>query len=419
MSETYPILAEAHGAEYSVIGALLRNNELVSALEVEAEYFLQARSRTMFEQLVSSVRMGSRVDEQVLITRCNTVDPDIDGWVREFDKLLGVSTQPEAFSHYQQALKAQYTSAKARGIGRQLSESGDVSAALTALRGIAPEETKHGFDISALTQLYLHELENPTPAIPTGYAKLDAKLGGLHESDLIVIGARPSMGKTALACNLALNAGVPFVFFSGEQPAVQLMQRFISIMGGPPLWKVRNRTAAQGDMQGIADAVAMMKDVNPYVVDLPSPSLIDIVAESRKQAQERGAKLIIVDYLQRMRMPGKAQRREEISDAIRGLKELARELSVPVIVLAQVNRDVDTRQDPMPGMADLLESGAIEAEADQVLMLMRPYVYDVEKPKTLAVTGTVKNRHGPIGRAYLTFESETLRFLHRDGAAGQ
>ena len=401
------------GAEYAITASLLEFNELISAVEVEKEHFPTATTRMMFDVATTLVRELSSCDLATFATTCRTHSPGTR-WDNEFDRLAGHTPSRAMFPGYQQALKRHFAASRARAIGKDLIKSGDAETALEALKAIALTDTRHGYDVQALTTLFLHELENPTPAIPTGLKKLDGVIGGLHNSDLVVLGARPAMGKTALACNLALNAGAPFLFFSGEQPAGQLMQRMVSIMGGPPVWKIRNRSVRDEDMQKVADAVRMMKEVNPYVVDKPSPSLQDIVTESRKQHQERGIKLILVDYLQRMRVDGAKKRHEAIAEAVRGLKELARELDVPVFLLAQVNREVDGRAgDKHPTMADLLESGAIEAEADQILLMSRPHVYDDSEDPKLTVLSISKNRSGDTGKVLINFEGEYLRFTDR------
>lgn len=397
--------------EYSVLSCLLNHNELVSAVEVESKHFPNVKTQTMFTAIVEAIGNAGKVDLNLLASYLSH-NYGAHHWDPDLEALIDAPGPAENFAVYQQALKGQYLKFQARSIGGELNKTGDVAAALESLKGLDSTDVSSSYDKKSLGRLFIHDIDTDPDTIKTGIHKMDSKLGGLHGSDLIVIGARPSMGKTALACNIARKCYEPFVFFSGEQGASQLMQRFVAIEGGAPLWKMRNRKLSEEDYQSIASSVGTLtSDASPdfYVVDKPSPSLQDILFAARKHHHEHGIKLVVVDYLQRMRVKG-PNRREGIEDAVRGLKELARELDIPVVVLAQVNRAVDSRDNKHPGMADLLESGAIEAEADQVLMLSREAVYTKDKNDDNAKVSVEKNRHGPVGMMHLKFRNEYLRF---------
>lgn len=394
-----------------IICALVRHNELRSAVDVTAEHFPVYEHKRLFVHAIALLEKNSVLDFRSLYDAVQRESQQSDwaGIILWLDQEnIGSSAN---FAAYQTTLKNQYVDRKARDAGRALAETGDVPAAMQSLRNL--EVTAHDavYSPDRLAREFLDNLESPPQAIKTGIRDLDHLLGGLHRSDLIVLGARPAMGKTAFAVNLALNCRVPFLFFSGEQPAVQLMQRIVSIDAGIPLWRLRNRSLQQTDYSMMADALAELKKRQFCVVDKSAPSLVDVMSETRKQHQAIGVQAVFVDYLQRMRMNDKNSRREGVEEAIRGLKELAREVDVPVVVLAQVNRQVDSREHKHPNMGDLLESGAIEAEADQIMMLSRPSVYDANHPNPEEALLTVaKNRHGPTGDIELAFKAQQLRF---------
>lgn len=395
--------------DYSVLSCLLYNNELHKAVEVNADHFGSAHTQILFNTMMEVLDNGKPLDVELLAPLLQHMYPQHD-WMPHLEELVQSTAAKANFSAYQEKLKEAYTQRCVKGIAHKLADDLDVPGAMDALKNVSTSPSRRGFDPERIAKSFIEHLESPPKSIPSGIGRIDDKLGGLHQSDLIVVGARPAMGKTAFAVNLALKSNAPFLFFSGEQGAEQLMERMVSIDGAVPLWKMRNRSLNQDDYRRVTDSVARIRNNNFYVVDKPSPSLQDIVSESRKQVHERGVKLILVDYLQRMKTTGDS-RREAIEAAVRGLKELARELDVPVIVLAQVNRSVDNRENKHPNMGDLMESGAIEAEADQIIMLSREVVYDpsCSNPNGAMIT-IAKNRHGPTGRIDLHFQQEILRF---------
>ena len=401
-------------AAYEVIAALVNHNELKSALEVSVEHFPDYETQKLFHHSLVLLEKNKVLDFTML---CNAVieeSPQIDWRLIVEHIQFGCIGGRSNFGAYQALLKTEYVARKAKAAGQALAETGDISVAMQALRSLDVTSHDAVYLPERLVKEFMEVLEHPPETIKTGIRDLDHLLGGLHNSDLIVLGARPAMGKTAFAVNVALNCKVPFLFFSGEQPAVQLMQRIVAIDGGIPLWRLRNRSLQQTDYAQMSDSLADLMQSQFCVVDRSSPSLVDVMAETRKQQQAIGAKVVFIDYLQRMRMTNKNSRREGVEETIRGLKELARETHMPVVVLAQVNRQVDTREHKHPSMGDLLESGAIEAEADQIIMLSRPVVYDAnysDEEETLL--SVAKNRHGPTGDVTLSFKAQQLRFKDR------
>jgi len=262
----------------------------------------------------------------------------------------------------------------------------------------------------------LHQSDGDITGIPSGYTEFDKLTAGLQPGDLIVIAGRPSMGKTTLAVNIAENAAigarVPTAIFSMEMPSQQLAFRMISSLGRVNQTHLRTGNFPDEDWSRINTAVQLMSDAPIFIDDTPGLSPTEIRARARRLQREHGLGLIVVDYLQLMAVPGnKENRATEISEISRSLKALAKELSVPVIALSQLNRGVEQRTDKRPVMSDLRESGAIEQDADVIIFIYREEVYNPDTPKKgTADIIIAKQRNGPIGDFVLTFVGQYTKF---------
>ncbi|MBW1740993.1 MAG: replicative DNA helicase [Deltaproteobacteria bacterium] len=254
--------------------------------------------------------------------------------------------------------------------------------------------------------------------IPTGYSQLDQKTSGFQPGDLIVIAGRPSMGKTALALNLARNAsietGIPLAIFSLEMSKEQLSLRMLSAEARIDSSRMRGGWLSETDLARINRAAGALYDLPIYIDDSPAISALEIRAKARRMKMEKGLGLVIIDYLQLMRGRASAERRDlEISEISRSLKALAKELNLPVVALSQLNRKVEDRSDKRPVLSDLRESGAIEQDADVILFIYRDEVYhkDENNPnKGTAEIIVAKQRNGPIGTVKLAFLEHCTRF---------
>ena len=262
----------------------------------------------------------------------------------------------------------------------------------------------------------LHQSDGDITGIPSGYTEFDKLTAGLQAGDLIIIAGRPSMGKTALAVNIAENAAigtkVPTAIFSMEMPSQQLAFRMISSLGRVDQSHLRTGRFPDEDWSRINTAVQLMSDAPLFIDDTPGMSPTEIRARARRLQREHGLGLIVVDYLQLMQVPGnKENRATEISEISRNLKSLAKELSLPVIALSQLNRSVEQRTDKRPVMSDLRESGAIEQDADMIVFIYREEVYNQDTPrKGIADISIAKQRNGPIGDFPLTFVGRYTKF---------
>ncbi|SNR72363.1 replicative DNA helicase [Desulfurobacterium atlanticum] len=254
--------------------------------------------------------------------------------------------------------------------------------------------------------------------IPTGFTDLDQKTSGLHDSDLIIIAARPSMGKTAfalsLAYNIAVERGKSVAIFSLEMSKDQLVKRLAAQAAGVPLNKIRSGFLSPADLDKILEAYDSLKEAPIYIDDTPGISVLDLRAKARRLQSENGLDLVIIDYLQLMRGIKKTEnRQQEVSEISRSLKALAKELNIPVIALSQLSRQVEHRSDKRPQLADLRESGSIEQDADIVMFIHRPEVYKKEPPpeeRGIAEIIIAKQRNGPTGTVTLSFIKELTRF---------
>lgn len=281
--------------------------------------------------------------------------------------------------------------------------------------GFVPVREVLGTTIDRLDML--HQSQGQLTGVSSGYTDLDRMTAGLQPGDLIVVAGRPSMGKTTLALNIAENAAVgkqiPVAVFSMEMSREQLAFRMISSLGRVDQSHMRTGMFGDEDWARINGAIAQMKSATMYIDDSGALSPTEVRARARRLKREHGdLGLIIVDYLQLMQVPGgKENRATEISEISRSLKALAKELSVPVIALSQLNRSVEQRTDKKPVMSDLRESGAIEQDADLIMMIYREEVYEPDTPrKGIADIIIAKQRNGPTGEVHLTFLGKYTRF---------
>ena len=262
----------------------------------------------------------------------------------------------------------------------------------------------------------LFERKTMITGVPTGFKDLDTKTAGLQPADLIIVAARPGMGKTAFSLNIASHAafaGHGVAIFSLEMAKEQLALRLLCSEARVDNSKVRTGYLSDRDFPKLATAAGRLHDALIYIDDTPAISVLELRAKARRMARDRDKKLalIIIDYLQLMRGSGAAQNREqEISEISRSLKALAKELNVPVLAISQLNRRVEDRNDKTPQLSDLRESGAIEQDADVIAFIYREAAYNPKSDDNTATITIAKQRNGPIGDLNLTFLREFTRF---------
>jgi replicative DNA helicase len=269
----------------------------------------------------------------------------------------------------------------------------------------------------------LHKDKQKIRGVPTGFKDVDDKLAGFQRSDLVILAARPSMGKTALALNFAHNIAVqakqPVLIFSLEMSKEQLVDRLLSMESGVDAWALRTGNLTDADFEKIGQAMGTLSEAQIFIDDTPSITVSDLRTKARREAHQRPLGLIIVDYLQLMSGAGRygndGNRVQEISEISRGLKGIARELNVPVLALSQLSRSVENRSPQIPQLADLRESGSIEQDADVVAFIYREEYYNPETDrKNIADIFIKKHRNGPTGGVELHFQSEKQLFRSLD-----
>lgn len=295
---------------------------------------------------------------------------------------------------------------------------------------ISEQSTREGglVDINAVMSTTLEKIDNlyknkgQLTGLSTGFKDLDDMTSGLQNADLVIVAARPSMGKTTLAMNIAENIALDLIkkpdagavlVFSLEMPSESLVMRMISSLGRVPQQHIRTGKLNDNDWPRITSTIAMFSESKLLIDDTPAITPFDVRARARRAAREHGGvSLIVIDYLQLMTVPGyKDNRVAEISEISRALKAIAKEFNCPVIAGSQLNRSLEQRQDKRPIMSDIRESGAIEQDADLILFIYRDEVYHkdtAEKNHAEIIVG--KHRNGPIGAFSLTFNGALSRF---------
>lgn len=395
-------------AEHAVLGALLLKPSCGLELDIGPEHFISDDLRQVFETIQSLQASAEPIDTLTVAARLEkaTGKP----WLAHIGQIARECAGYGNVKAYAGLLLESHRKLKARAIAESLLEGdGDQDSIDQAVRGMmALSMSRRTFEYSIRkavqegNQLADEALRGITGA-PTGLYELDSKLGGLHRDDLIVVGARPGYGKTAFMLNLAIKGGVPAGIISGEQPMAQIGMRVAGLQAHVPVHTMRTGKTTTKQFDDLGKAACLPINDLLRINDKSDITVGEIQRQARQWAFERNIKALYVDYLQRLKHHNsKMQRREQIGDIIRGLKDLARELHIPVILLAQLNRDA-AKRGGHPQVYDLAESGEIEREADQILLLHR----ENEQAKTMDVF-VAKNRHGPMGRIELAWVPEYM-----------
>ncbi|EFV01100.1 replicative DNA helicase [Pseudoramibacter alactolyticus ATCC 23263] len=423
-------------AEASVLGGLIMNAEklMVAEEHLRAEDFYDPRNQQIYQNILAMREAGQPLDLVTLTQRLTDVDLiEKIGGPAYLAALVQQVPMLSNFENYcvivqDQALLRRLVQASSDILddcyGEYESVADVVEAAERKIFQVGEGQIKGDFaaigDVVGETIQHIEEVRThrgETTGLATGFKELDFKTSGLQKSDLIYVAARPSMGKTAFALNLAQHAAVKekasVAIFSLEMSRTQLVQRMLCSEGLIDLSKVRTGTMDNEEWRVMADAAGRLYGTKIKIDDTGGQSLADIRSKARRLKAESGLDLVLIDYLQLMTgRRGVENRQNEISEISRGLKALARELDCPIVCLSQLSRAPDGRPDHHPMLADLRESGSIEQDADIVLFLYRAYYYDKENSNpNMAELDVAKQRNGPTGRINLTWRSEFTRFM--------
>jgi len=423
-------------AETAVLGSMLLDREAIaSALDHldESSFYTEGNGK-IFQAMLALYDQGKAVDIVTLteeLKKRGKLD-EVGGASRVMEIASAVPTSAN-IEHYARIVKEKALLRTLINTATKIaSESYDTSADVDELLDRAEKlifnitsghksgervfEMKDVVKESIETIDRLYQRKENVTGIPTGFHDMDIKTAGLQKSDLIVLAGRPSMGKSALAISMMEYASVvkkvPCAYFSLEMSKDQLAQRMLCSIAGVDAHKVRTGFFSQTDWPKLITAAGKLWESPIYIDDTPGISALELRAKARRLKSKHDIQLIIIDYLQLMRGAAKTEnRQQEISEMSRSMKALARELDVPVIAISQLSRAVEQRSDHRPVLSDLRESGAIEQDADVVMLIMREEYYTpTEENKGIAEVNIAKQRHGPIGVVKLAFLPEFTRF---------
>ncbi|RXZ84603.1 replicative DNA helicase [Paenibacillaceae bacterium] len=424
-------------SEQSVLGAILLDRKAIdTAMEhLQGGEFYDSRHGIIYE-MMCEMREGGEVIDLVTLTSSLQGSGklhDIGGMGYLARLQQGVPTADNVL-HYIETVKERFVHRSAiitlqslDRTARQAESSSEVIAALQEAASSLSEQSTAPKSMQPLRELLMAYYENleyryhtgqgGVTGIPSGFAELDKLTAGFQKSDLIIIAARPSVGKTAFALNIAQNVGVrakeTLALFSLEMSKMQLVGRIISSEGLVDAGALRTARLAAKDWEDVASSIGILSSSNIFIDDTPGITIGEIRAKCRMMKREQGLGMILIDYLQLIRLSGKRMenRQQEVAEISRQLKELARELDVPVIALSQLSRGVEQRQDKRPVLSDLRESGSIEQDADIVGFLHREDYYDKETEKKNIIEIIIaKQRNGPVGSVELAFLKNFNKF---------
>jgi replicative DNA helicase len=432
-------------AEQGVLGSMLispRETIAECVEKINEQYFYVPAHRTVYDVLVEVWNAGQAIDlitfTQVLRDR-NLLD-SIGGAAFVTNLFTFVPTAANV-QYYLEIVRDKYIlrqiiSAATESVRRAYEEQDEVENLLDEVeqkifevgedrfKGQMLSMKDHAMQaIETIEKLY--ERKGSITGISTGFVELDRMTSGLHPSEMVVIAARPSMGKTALAMNIAeyvaINEKLPVGVFSLEMSSQQLVQRLLCSRARVNLQRVRDGFLGERDFPSLTAAASRLAEARIFIDDSASLSILELRAKARRLKAQQDVKLLIIDYLQLLRSTSRRaqdNRQLEISEISAGLKALAKELKIPVIVVAQLNRQPEQRSGGKPRLSDLRESGSIEQDADVVGLLVRPEMYEEDEEARVEKAGEAeliiaKQRNGPVGEIPLTFLKEYTRFETR------
>ncbi|HEY8549413.1 MAG TPA: replicative DNA helicase [Vicinamibacterales bacterium] len=429
-------------AERSVLGAILLRNETFNhaAAIIDANDFFRDAHRRIFNAMVQLNERGDAIDLVTLkeaLTRSGELDEV--GGVAYIARLIDGVPRATNVEHYATIIKEKSTLRSLITSANEIlqeayaaSEDADeiLDSAEKRIFEVADKRIRTGFvPLSALveesfdTLSKLQQHRGLVSGVPTGFTELDEMTAGLQPGDLVIVAARPSMGKTSFTLNIAQHVGLnrerPMTvgFFSLEMSAQQLFLRLLTAEARIDAHRLRSGYLSSDDYAKLVKAVGTLESARIFIDDTAAIGVLEMRAKARRLKADHGLDLLIVDYLQLMQGRGRFDnRQQELASISRSLKGLAKELNVPIIALSQLSRAPESRSDKRPQLSDLRESGALEQDADVVMMIFRPGVYEKDNPDLQNVAEIIiaKQRNGPIGTVTLAFLPQYTLFANID-----
>ncbi|MFX4300862.1 replicative DNA helicase [Alicyclobacillus tolerans] len=430
-------------AEQAVLGAMLISNDaVVEAIEIlEADDFYRTPHRIIYGVMQRLFQEAEPIDVITVTASLASEEAALEsvGGVEYIAQLAAALPTALHTYHYARIIKEKALMRRIIQVSTKIAEQG-YDTEKTAAEVLADAErmilelsqyqkTRDFTHISDVLQStfdrieQLYASEGQLTGIPTGYSELDRMTSGFQKSDLIIVAARPSVGKTAFALNIAQNvavrAGLPVAIFSLEMSKDQLVQRMLCAEAYIDGHKLRNGTLDDEDWPKLSMGVSTLSNSPLYIDDSPGITVPEMRSKLRRLKLEKGLGFVVIDYLQLIqgRRASGENRQQEISEISRSLKGLARELEVPVVALAQLSRSVEQRQDKRPMLSDIRESGSIEQDADIVAFLYRDDYYDPDSEKKNIIEIIIaKQRNGPTGKVELVFLKNYNKFVNLERA---
>ena len=424
-------------AEKSLLGAIMLSDAIMPEILtiLKPQDFYEKRHATIFEAMTNLYDQHKPIDLLTLTAELKSLKKlkEVGGapYLTELSNFVPAASHAKAYAEIVEkaSVRRRLIEAGAEITNKAYEEGADVEnligAAEKELFKVSDNIVKS--DYVAIDELLanalervaeLHKNKGVLRGLKTGFRDLDKKTAGFQKGDLIIVGARPAMGKTTFAQNLAYKKGV--LFFSMEMAANEIIDRMISDVSGVDNWKMRTGNLSDEEFSQIGDALGEMDEIPIYIDDTSSMTIVELRNKARRAMHDHDIGIVIVDYLQLLQGSDRyrGQRVQEVTEISRGLKILARELEIPVVALAQLSRNVTGREDPRPVLSDLRESGSIEQDADLVMFLHRPDYYkqndDNYEETHITELLIAKHRHGAIGKIELYFHPELLRFMSLD-----
>ncbi|HTJ73560.1 MAG TPA: replicative DNA helicase [Verrucomicrobiae bacterium] len=427
-------------AEMSLLGAVLIDEETLADISehVTPKDFYDKRHKTVYGAMMRLYERHRPVDLLTLTDELKKKD-ELDAiggaaYLTELTNYVPTAAHAETYAEMvaQKAVRRRLIKASAEiselGFNEDTTTQELLEKAEAELFSVSDQSLKQDLVSieTILTDSFdrmeeLHRNKGALRGVRTGWRDLDNMTAGLQRSDLIILAARPAMGKTTLVTNLAYNVATvakqAVLFFSLEMSKEQLVDRMLADASGVDAWNIRTGNLSDEDFSKLSEAMGEMAEAPIFLDDTPGLSVLEMRTKARRAAHENPLGVIIVDYLQLMQGSGKdnGNRVQEVSEISRGLKLIARELNVPVIALSQLSRSVESRSPQIPQLADLRESGSIEQDADIVMFIYREAYYNPETERE-NITDLIiaKHRNGPVGKVELYFHPERLRFMSLD-----
>ncbi len=420
-------------AEISVLGSMLLDNEAINLVTelLRTDNFYKTSHQYIFDTIVNLYNKNNAVDLVILKDELKkqSLLEKVGGaeYLLELEESVPLASNVEYYAKIvrEKTIKRDLITATAKIQQEAYNDSLESDELLDIAEKEIFDITQRKFS-SPTTKLFnilhdtfdhisnLHDREGRLTGVSTGYYDLDDITSGLQNSELIIIAARPSMGKSSLVLNIAEHAGTkekkPTLIFSMEMSAQQVAQNILCSTAKIDAHLLRTGKLDDNQFSNLSLAMGDLSESEIFIDDTPGLGLLELRAKARRLKLQHNIQMIIVDYLQLMEGRKAENRQQEISGISRGLKALARELEVPVIAVSQLNRSVETRDGHTPRMSDLRESGSIEQDADVIILLHREDYYDPTKRPGEVDLNIVKQRNGPTGKVKLTFLREILRF---------